>query len=113
MTHSALERTYVGDTPNLDYLIQDQGTAIDVSAQTTLNANYFAPDSGGTNFTRAMTFTPIPDGLGTGVDGLARASIVTADFDAAGTWTVQIHFVATGLNFHTHPYKFRVYDIES
>lgn len=98
---SATEEIHIGDTVTLRFTFQDQGTAIDLSGATTLQATLEAPDA--TTSTETLTM------VGDGSTGEADLVATTGTFDAAGIWKAQGVLVDSLGSWKSDIHRFEVF----
>ena len=75
------EEIHVGDTVTIRFTFQDQGTVIDLSGATTLDAKLESPS--GTTSTVALSM------VGDGSTGEADLVATTSTFNEVGIWKMQ------------------------
>jgi len=73
--------------------VKDDTTAVDISAATTKQIIFMAPDGG--KLTKAATFTT------NGTDGKMQWTTVANDLDEPGTWKIQGKVVLTAGTWYT------------
>ena len=84
------------------FTVKDQdGTAVDISSQTTMNILFIKPD--GTTLTKAGSFTT------DGINGKFDYTILSGELDTVGNWKWQAEIVITSGSWKSDQHEFEVH----